>query len=72
MQCAEPTIQVDYRTWLSDVRATLASMNMEMETWQRNWAYDFRNEYNAGTSTRDAALRAYDFWWEHLLAESWT
>ncbi len=72
MQSPEAITRTEYRTWLGDVRAILASMDMDMETWQGNWPYDFRHEYQAGTATRDAAVRAYDFWWQRLLAESWT
>jgi len=62
----------DYTTWLSEVRATLASMNMEMDAWRKNWAYDFRRDYDAGVSAYDAAMHAHTFWWQELMAESWT
>ena len=66
------TTQPDYEEWLEDVRAELAAMDMEMEAWRKNWAFDFWNEYDAGKSAHDAALCAHDFWWEQLMAESWT
>lgn len=62
----------DYGTWLVEVRTVLAAMQMEMANCQDNWEFDFRKEYDRGSSARDAALRAHDFWWRQLLAESWT
>lgn len=62
----------DFGTWLVEVRTVLAAMQMEMTNWQDNWDFDFRKEYDRGSSARDAALRAHDFWWRQLLAESWT
>jgi hypothetical protein len=64
--------QPDYTTWLRDVRRVLTIMHMEMDAWQENWNYDFRKAYNAGATARDAAVHAYDFWWQHVLDESWT
>lgn len=71
-QIPDLAIRPDYSTWLDEVRATLASMHMEMEAWRNNWAYDFRKDYDAGVSARDAAMHARRFWWQELMAESWT
>ena len=65
-------VRPDYRAWLMEVRTALAAMRMEMANWQENWEFDFRKEYSRGSSAHDAALRAHDFWWRELLAESWT
>ncbi len=63
----------DYRRWLHDVRIILESeMHMDMARWSKNWNYDFRKEFEAGATPPDAALHAHDFWWQQLLAESWT
>ncbi len=66
------TVQTDYETWVSDVRNVLASTQMDLEVWQENWLYDLRKDYEAGVSAADAAARAHEYWWQHLLAESWT
>jgi hypothetical protein len=63
--------QADYKTWLDDVQDTLTAMDIEMEAWQENWEFDFRGEFNRGSTPHDAARSAYDFWWQELLAESW-
>ena len=65
-------IQSSYETWLGDVCEILATMDMKLDAWQENWEFDFRQEYDAGSTPHDAALRAHDFWWQQLLAESWT
>lgn len=62
----------DYGTWLVEVRTVLRAMRMEMSNWQENWEFDFRKEYDRGLPARDAAVRAHDFWWREILAESWT
>ncbi len=71
-QCPEPAIQLDYKTWLSQVNAVLQSMSMPMGMWQANWPYDFRADFSAGLPPRQSALRAHDFWWRRLQAEAWT
>ncbi len=72
-QMPESLVSVDYRTWLDDVRIILqTTMHMEMAAWLKNWDYDFRKQYDAGVTPQEAALRAHDFWWQQLLAESWT
>jgi len=68
----DQVLRPDYETWLTDVRAILVSMNTEMDLWQDNWIYDFREAYEAGTPAHDAAISAREFWWHKLLAESWT
>jgi hypothetical protein len=65
-------VQTDYKTWLGDVRSALTTMNMEMEALQENWEFDFRREYDNASEPDDTALHAHDFWWQELLAESWT
>ena len=62
----------EYETWLGAVRNVLAAMRMEPSVWQENWEFDFRKEYARGVPARDAALHAHDYWWQQLLAESWT
>ncbi|PYX91182.1 MAG: hypothetical protein DMG71_20800 [Acidobacteria bacterium] len=71
-QCPELFIQVDYRTWLGEVQKDLQTMHMEMNGWRKNWEYDFRKEYDAHATPHDAAIHAHDFWWQHVLDESWT
>lgn len=66
------TVQTDYETWVSDVRNVLASTQMDLEVWQDNWLYDLRKDYEASVSAPNAAARAHEYWWQHLLAESWT
>ncbi len=66
------SVQPDYGTWFGDVRSVLATMHIEMEAWQENWEFDFRSEYNRGSTARDAAVHAQDYWWQQLMAESWT
>ncbi len=61
-----------YLTWLNEVRSTLAARNMDVDAWGRNWPYDFRKEYEEGSSPASAAQAAYDYWWQEVLAESWT
>jgi len=65
-------VRADYETWLGEVKAALARMNTEMQAWQDNWKFDFRREYESGCKPEATAVRAYDFWWQRLLAESWT
>jgi hypothetical protein len=52
-----------YESWLREVRATLASINMLLEDWQKQWAFDFEGQYSAGASPNEAAERANRFWW---------
>ena len=68
----ELSLQADYGTWLDDVRSILATMDMKMDSWQDSWEFDFRKEYDRGSTPRIAAVHAHDFWWQHLLADSWT
>ncbi len=62
----------EYETWLAEVQTTLASLRMEMSAWNENWPYDFADEYDADVSAWDAAMHARNFWWQELMAESWT
>lgn len=68
----EVLTETDYETWLDEVRVILSTMNMQMDVWQQNWTYDFRQEYDAGMAPADAADHAHDFWWQHVLDECWT
>jgi hypothetical protein len=68
----ELRVQTDYKAWVTDVQVALASMNMDMDAWQQNWEFDFRKEYECDCEPGDAALHAHDFWWQQVLAESWT
>ena len=72
MQLPELAPKPDYQTWLADVQSALASMQMEPGAWDENWPYDFSQDYDAGVSAWDAALHARNFWWQELMAESWT
>jgi hypothetical protein len=65
-------VRLDYWTWIREVESFLQSMHMEPGAWQENWDYDFRKEYDSGATAHDAALHAHDFWWQQVLAESWT
>lgn len=62
----------DYMTWMAEVQSTLASIHMEMDAWDENWPYDFEQEYDRDVSAWDAAMHARNFWWQELMAESWT
>ena len=64
--------QTNYETWWQEVRNTLGAMNMHVEDCQENWEFDFRQEFEEGSTPENAAVRAFDFWWEQLLEESWT
>ena len=52
-----------YESWLKEVEAALASINMAMGDWQKTWAFDFRKEFAAGTSANEGAVKANRFWW---------
>jgi len=52
-----------YETWLEEVEKALASINMPMEEWQRQWAFDFTREFRSGAVATDAAMKANRFWW---------
>jgi hypothetical protein len=54
---------IPYETWLDDVSVALDSINMPMNDWQRIWPFDFRTEFDAGTTADDAATKANRFWW---------
>ena len=58
-------ITTNFDTWLADVREALNSINMPMEEWQKSWAFDFKDEFEAGTSPDQAALKANRFWWRN-------
>lgn len=52
-----------FEGWLSEVRAALDSINMPIDDWQKAWRFDFRREFGAGTTAKDAAMKANRFWW---------
>jgi hypothetical protein len=68
----ELSVQLDYWTWMNEVKNLLGGMHTEMGPWLENWDFDFRAEYDAGATPDDAAMRAHDYWWQQVLAESWT
>ena len=51
------------RPGLKEVQEALSSINMPLEEWQKSWAFDFRAEFNAGTTANDVAMMANRFWW---------
>jgi hypothetical protein len=53
-----------FGNWLEGVREALASMSLDAPDWQAKWPYDFRRAFDAGVSSRDAALSA-NRWWFH-------
>ena len=67
-----PVVETEYETWLDEVQLVLTTMNMEVDAWQESWNFDFVEAYEAGLSPSDAAHEAHDFWWQHVLDESWT
>jgi hypothetical protein len=52
-----------YEVWIGEVRRSLGSINMSMDDWQSRWSFDFRAEFEVGTNTDDAAMKANRFWW---------
>jgi len=66
----ESHIQQDHTAWLGEVRIALVTLGMKMDACQENWEFDFRKEYESGSTPFDAAVHAHDFWWQQLLAES--
>jgi hypothetical protein len=54
---------VIFESWLKEVDAALASINMPLAEWQSRWIFDFSREFSAGTSANDAAAKAKKFWW---------
>jgi len=72
LQLAELAPKPDYQTWLAEVHSTLASIHMEVSDWNENWPYDFAEDYDENISAWDAAMHARSFWWQELMAESWT
>lgn len=57
------TVTAAYEAWLGDVKTALSSINMPLDDWQETWPFDFRKEFESGTSTSDAAMKANRFWW---------
>jgi hypothetical protein len=57
------TMTASYEAWLKEVKEALSSINMPLEEWQKSWAFDFRAEFNAGTTANDVATKANRFWW---------
>jgi hypothetical protein len=52
-----------YDSWLKEVEDALSSINMPMEDWQTIWSFDFRTEFEAQTTPKDAAMKANQYWW---------
>lgn len=55
---------ITWEIWLKDVDDALKSISMPMDEWQDNWAFDFRAEFDAGTSANTAAAKANRYWWK--------
>lgn len=53
----------EYATWLAEVRTALNSINMPLDEWQAQWAYDFERDYRAGVAPSKAAEQANRYWW---------
>lgn len=53
----------DYERWLGEVREALASLNMNIDDWQRLWRFDFEREFDSGVGANAAAMKANQFWW---------
>lgn len=65
---SDPAIILDmtgtvYEQWLDEVRATLHSINIAMDDWQKVWPFDFRKAFGGGMTPNDAAAQANRFWW---------
>jgi hypothetical protein len=54
---------VTFESWLKEVEATLATINMPLAEWQSRWTFDFSREFTAGTAAIEAAKKAHRFWW---------
>lgn len=52
-----------YDTWLNQVKDALSSINMKLEDWQQVWSFDFKREFDSGTTPDAAAMKANQFWW---------
>ena len=46
-------VQQDYKTWLGEVRTELITLGMKMDACQENWEFDFRKEYDEGSTPCD-------------------
>lgn len=57
---------IGYDSWIKEVRAVLASINMPMEHWQKVWPFDFAKEFLDSISADSAAAKANRFWWREL------
>ena len=53
-----------YESWLKEVDEALSSINMPMQDWEEIWAFDFRSEFAAKTTSTDAAMKANRYWWQ--------
>lgn len=53
-----------YESWLKEVEEALSSINMPMGDWQKSWGFDFRHEFEVGTTANDAAMKANQYWWQ--------
>jgi hypothetical protein len=51
-------ITASYEAWCKEVQEALVSINMPLEEWRKSWAFDFRAEFNAGTTANDVAMKA--------------
>jgi hypothetical protein len=51
-----------FESWLTEVKESLSSMKMSFDRWQKAWAFDFQQEFHAGTAAKNAAMKARRFW----------
>jgi hypothetical protein len=54
---------MSFENWINDVKEALASVNMPLEAWQKTFHFDFRLEFERGTTPTQAAEKANRFWW---------
>ena len=53
-----------YDSWMKEVEEALGSINMPIEDWQKIWAFDFRREFEAQATAKEAATKANQYWWQ--------
>ena len=54
-----------FDAWLLELKSTLDSINMPLDTWQAVTPFDFSRELKSGISANVAALKANRFWWRN-------
>lgn len=58
---------MNFETWLRNVRASLAAINMSLEEWQNLFPYDFKADFDAGVNPEEAAKRACNHYWDEQI-----